>query len=126
MSRMTGQGLVGLLCAAILNAFLLALLMPIGVDLNPVSVAVTFMVFVPYSVLGAAVVGLPLYAIAAKLGWLNVYAVFLWGLATGLAVSALLVWTRVGNWSWLLNMGCTSAVSALASSRLLLHSRVKA
>ena len=123
---MTGRGLVGLFCAAILNAFLLALLMPIGVDLSAVSVAVTFAVFVPYSLLGTAFVGLPLYALTVRLEWLNVYAVLLMGLAGGLAVGAVFVWTRVGNWTWLLNTGGTSAVSALASSRFFLSSRMKA
>jgi hypothetical protein len=125
MSRLTGRGLVGLLCAALLNALLLALLMPLGIDLNPVSFVVTFMIFVPYSVLGAALVGLPLYALASKLEWLNFYAVLLLGLAAGLVVGGVFVLTRVGNWTWLLNMAGTSTLSAVLSSRLLLTSRPK-
>ena len=126
MSRLTGWGLIGLLCAAILNAMLLAVLMPLRGDLNLVSFAVTFMVFLPYSLLAVGVVGLPLYILAASLEWLNVYAVLSLGLAAGLVVGGVFVWSGAGNWGWLFNMAGASTVSAFLSSPLLLRSHPKA
>jgi hypothetical protein len=109
----------GLLVAAIVNSILLAVLLPLGTVLSGPAVAVTFLVFLPFSVVFALVFGVPAYLLARKFERLNVYAAIGLGLACGAIVGTLLAVTRVGAWIWVPQTMGTAAISALAGYPLL-------
>lgn len=105
----------GLLVAAIVNAFLLAVLLPLGAVVSGPAVAVTFLVFLPFSAVFTVVLGVPAFLLARKCNRVDIYATVALGLACGAVVGALLALTRVGAWIWVPQTMATAAISALMS-----------
>lgn len=101
--------------AAIVNALALAAINPLIGEHTLRAILITFGAYLPLSVLGTVVFGIPALAVIVLRHQIRTFKIVLVGIGCGELAAAVICYTTVFDWHWFALLGASSVVGTLAS-----------